>query len=120
MSCCNLSFSSNYALNKALDKLPVAGPRWQRIQKTIVGTLKDAKGEDFLKEEIEIWVRDIIEVIQELIGNTGYGSNLVFVPHQVQLDGDPLQQRIDEMWTADWWMQIQVFTLILSSQKILT
>jgi hypothetical protein len=108
MERCHLSFSSNYALNKLLDQLPSAGPRWQRIQRTITGTLKDAKGENFLKEEIEIWVRDIVEVVRELIGNTAYGNKLVFVPQRVDIDGDPSRRKIDEMWTADWWMRIQV------------
>ncbi|KAF8598297.1 hypothetical protein BDV93DRAFT_534372 [Ceratobasidium sp. AG-I] len=123
MERCRLSFSSNYALNDLLDKLPSAGPRWRRIQKTIVGTLKDAKGENFLKEEVEIWVRDIVEVIQELIGNAAYGSKLVFVPQRVEIGGDPTKQKIDEMWTGDWWMRIQnllppgatVVPIILSS-----
>lgn len=107
MERCNLSFSSNYALNNVLDKLPSAGPRWKRIQRTILGTLKDSKGEP-LKEEVEIWVRDIVEVIQELIGNASYGKNLVFVPQRVEINGDPAKQKIDEMWTGDWWMRIQV------------
>ncbi|CAE6475454.1 unnamed protein product [Rhizoctonia solani] len=104
---CELSFSSNYALNKLLDKLPAAGPRWRRIQRTIEGTLKDSKGERFLTEDIEIWVRDIIEVVRELIGNTSYGQKLVFVPQRVDVNGDPSNRKIDEMWTANWWMRIQ-------------
>ncbi|KEP46797.1 hypothetical protein V565_181170 [Rhizoctonia solani 123E] len=104
---CQLSFSSNYALNKILDKLPAAGPRWRRIQRTITGTIKDAKGAKFLTEEIEIWVRDIIEVIRELIGNASYGQKLVFVPQRVEINGDPSNRKIDEMWTADWWMRVQ-------------
>ncbi|EUC60634.1 hypothetical protein RSOL_356350, partial [Rhizoctonia solani AG-3 Rhs1AP] len=104
---CQLSFSSNYALNKILDKLPAAGPRWRRIQRMITGTMKDAKGAKFLTEEIEIWVRDIIEVIRELIGNASYGQKLVFVPQRVEINGDPSNRKIDEMWTADWWMRVQ-------------
>ncbi|KAG8730719.1 hypothetical protein FRC10_002397, partial [Ceratobasidium sp. 414] len=123
MERCQLSFSSNYALNKLLDKLPSAGPRWTRIQRTITGTLKDTKGANFLKEEIEIWVRDIVEVIKELIGNMAYGNKLVFVPQRVEINNDPSRRKIDEMWTADWWMRIQnllppgatVVPIILSS-----
>ena len=92
-----------------MDKLPAAGPQWRRIQRTIIGTLKDAKGTKFLTEEIEIWVRDIIDVIRELIGNASYGQKLVFVPQRVEINGDPSNRRIDEMWTADWWMRIQVY-----------
>lgn len=112
MERCNLSFSSNYALNSLLDKLPSAGPRWRRIQRTIVGTLKDAKGDNFLKEEVEIWVRDIVEVVKELIGNASYGEKLVFVPQRVEINGNPTKQKIDEMWTGNWWMRIQVLYFI--------
>ncbi|KAG9088781.1 hypothetical protein FRC06_001853 [Ceratobasidium sp. 370] len=107
MECCWLLFASNYALNKLLDKLPSAGPRWRRIQRTITGTLKDTKGVNFLKEEIELWVRDIVEVVQELIRNTAYGNKLVFVPQRVKINNDPSSRKIDKMWTADWWMRIQ-------------
>ncbi|KAG9107022.1 hypothetical protein FRC07_008704, partial [Ceratobasidium sp. 392] len=124
MERCGLSFASNYSLNKLLDKLPSAGPRWTRIQRTITGTLKDANGKN-LKEEIEIWVRDIVEVVRELIGNTTYGKKLVFVPQRVTINGDPSRRKIDEMWTADWWMRIQqklppgstVVPIILSSDS---
>jgi hypothetical protein len=105
---CGLSFSSNYSLNKLLDKLPAAGPRWQRIVKKIEGTLPGPEPGTFLQEEVEIWVRDIIEVIRELIGNTAYGQKLVFVPQRVYLNGDQSQRQINEMWTADWWWRIQV------------
>ncbi|KAG8733506.1 hypothetical protein FRC10_012318 [Ceratobasidium sp. 414] len=124
MECCGLSFGSNYALNKLLDKLPSAGPRWTRIQRTITGTIKDAKGKP-LQEDIEIWVRDIVDLVRELIGNASYGHKLVFVPRQVETNGDPLKRTIDEMWTADWWMEIQkklpsgatVVPIILSSDS---
>lgn len=105
---CRLSFSSNYSLNKLLDKLPTAGPRWKRIVKTIEGTIAGPKPGQVLKEEVEIWVRDIIEVVRELIGNTAYGEKLVFVPVKPPDPGDPTPRKIDEMWTADWWLRIQV------------
>jgi hypothetical protein len=76
--------------------------------KTIKGTVAGPKPGTTLKEEVEIWVRDIIEVIRELIGNTLYGQKLVFVPRRVYLNGDQSQRQIDEMWTADWWWRIQV------------
>ncbi|KAG9120223.1 hypothetical protein FRC07_004366, partial [Ceratobasidium sp. 392] len=121
MERCGLSFGSNYALNQLLDKLPSAGPRWRRIQQRITGTIKDANGK-FLTEDIEIWVRDIVEVVRELIGNTAFGKKLVFVPQRVEINGT---RKIDEMWTADWWMRIQqqlpdgatVVPIILSSDS---
>ncbi|KAF8605584.1 hypothetical protein BDV93DRAFT_570162 [Ceratobasidium sp. AG-I] len=76
VSRCGLSFASNHSLNNLLDKMPSAGPRWTRIQRTITGTIKDANGKD-LQEDIEIWVRDIVEVIRELIGNTTLSQPLL-------------------------------------------
>ncbi|KAG8794412.1 hypothetical protein FRC12_024650 [Ceratobasidium sp. 428] len=121
MERCGLSFGSNYALNKLLDKLPSTGPRWTRIQRMITGTIKDANGKN-LTEDIEIWVRDIIDVIRELIGNTTYGQKLVFVPQRVKVNST---RKIDEMWTADWWMRIQqqlppgstIIPIVLSSDS---
>jgi hypothetical protein len=104
-----LSFRSNYALNKLLDKLPTAGPRWRRIEKTITGDINGGDGKP-LTEVIEIWVRNILDVIRELLGNVAYGKKLVFVPRRVYLDPDGTQRKIDEMWTADWWWEIQVST----------
>ncbi|CCO36287.1 hypothetical protein BN14_10419 [Rhizoctonia solani AG-1 IB] len=104
--CAGLSFASNYALNKLLDKLPVAGPKWRRIKRKIEGNIcgKDGKR---LTKIVEIWMRDILEVVKELLGNIAYGKQLVFVPQKIYLDGTGGQRKIDEMWTADWWNEIQ-------------
>ncbi|CCO35137.1 hypothetical protein BN14_09252 [Rhizoctonia solani AG-1 IB] len=83
-----LSFTSNYALNKLLDKLPVAGPRWQRIEQKIEGNVRGKN-------------------VKELLGNIAYGKQLVFVPQKIYLNGTGGQRKIDEMWTADWWNEIQ-------------
>ncbi|EUC56746.1 hypothetical protein RSOL_193550 [Rhizoctonia solani AG-3 Rhs1AP] len=101
---CGLSFSSNYALNKLLDKLPTAGPKWRRITRKITGNVVGANGKK-LTELVEIWIRDILKVVEELLGNIAYGKQLVFVPRKVYLDGS--ERKIDEMWTADWWNEIQ-------------
>jgi hypothetical protein len=53
-------------------------------------------------------MRDILEVVQELLGNLAYGKQLVFVPQKVYLNGADGERKIDEMWTADWWNEIQV------------
>jgi hypothetical protein len=102
-----LSFTSNYALNKLLDKLPTTGPRWRCIERTITGNITGTNGK-LLKEDVKIWVRDILDVIRELLGNVTYGKQLVFVPGRVYLNENGTEQRIDKMWTADWWNNIQV------------
>ncbi|GAB1520445.1 hypothetical protein RhiTH_003520 [Rhizoctonia solani] len=99
-----LSFSSNHTLNKLLDKLPTAGPKWRRITQKITGNITGANGKK-LTELVEIWMRNILQVVEELLGNIAYGKQLVFVPQKVYLDDG--KRKIDEMWTADWWNETQ-------------
>lgn len=73
----------------------------------ITGNIVGADGKT-LTELVEIWMRDILEVVQELLGNIAYGKQLVFVPQKVYLNGNDGERKIDEMWTADWWSEIQV------------
>ncbi|KAB5588277.1 hypothetical protein CTheo_8281 [Ceratobasidium theobromae] len=88
-----------------LIKLPIIAERCGlSFARTIPNSSKPGA---FLTEEVEIWVQDIIEVVCELIGNTAYGQKLVFAPCWIYLNGDENQQKIDEMWTADWWLRIQ-------------
>ncbi|KAG8743109.1 hypothetical protein FRC11_014025, partial [Ceratobasidium sp. 423] len=103
---CGLSFTSNYALNRLLDKLPTIGPRWRRIERKIEGSVIGMDGKK-LTELVEIWMRDILEVVRELLGNIAYGKQLVFVPQKVYLNGVGGERKFDEMWTGDWWNEIQ-------------
>jgi hypothetical protein len=102
-----LSFTSNYTLNRLLDKLPPAGPKWRCKVKTIVGDVIGPDGKP-VTEDVEIWVRDVMDLVREILGNPAYGKQLVFAPRRVYLDKDKKERKIDEMWTADWWWKIQV------------
>ncbi|KEP47459.1 hypothetical protein V565_154940, partial [Rhizoctonia solani 123E] len=102
-----LSFGSNYKLNKLLAKLPLAGPKWNVKAVTITG---DKIGPDNkpIVEKVELWFRDILGVIRELLGNHIYGMDLVFAPRQAFNDAAKTQRVYDEMWTGDWWLRLQV------------
>jgi hypothetical protein len=69
----SLLFTSNYALNKLLDKLPVAGPRWQQIEWKIKGNVCSKNGKRLTKI-IEIWMCNILKVVKELLGIIAYGK----------------------------------------------
>ncbi|KAF9562392.1 hypothetical protein CPC08DRAFT_797291, partial [Agrocybe pediades] len=62
---CNLSFHNNYSFLKKVDALPT-GPGWTCEIVTVVG---DRVGEDgcLLQEELELWMRDPIEIVKDLI-----------------------------------------------------
>lgn len=61
-----------------------------------------------MTDEVELWKRDVIEVVQELLENTTYGDKLVFAPQPTFLDANQTEQSYGEMWTGEWWLKIQV------------
>ncbi|CAE6472817.1 unnamed protein product [Rhizoctonia solani] len=101
-----LSFGSNYKLNKLLDELPLAGPKWDVKAVTITGD-KIGPDNEPIVEKAELWYRDILGVIRELLGNHIYGMDLVFAPRQEFEDTEKTQRVYDEMWTGDWWLRLQ-------------
>lgn len=67
-------------------------------------------GEDgqLMQEGVELWLRDPIECIRELIGNPAFQDYLAYAPERVYADEGATIRRYDEMWTADWWWNLQV------------
>lgn len=59
-------------------------------------------------EDLELWKRDPVECIKELIGNPAFQEHLSYVPERVYSDEAGLNRIYDEMWTADWWYDTQV------------
>ncbi|KAG8974091.1 hypothetical protein FRC05_007839 [Tulasnella sp. 425] len=89
---------------KKLDSLPT-GPQWERTEITVTGDLFDDAGE-VLTEQLEIWRRDPVELVKELIGNPSFCKNLQFAP--VRLRNRRNAKRVfNEAWTADWWWTVQ-------------
>ncbi len=60
------SFKNCRELLKKIDTLP-KGPGWSCDLLTVVGDLEDEEGEK-LVEVLELWRRDLIECVRELIG----------------------------------------------------
>jgi hypothetical protein len=71
---------------------------------TITGNKVGPDGKK-LKEVLELWSRDIIGVIRELLENSTYGNNLVFVPCR---EWSGAERKYGEMWTGEWWWKVQV------------
>ena len=91
---------------KTVDKLWI-GPGWYC---EIIDLAGNQVGEDgrTLAEDLELWRRDPVECVNELIGNPSFKDYISYVPEHVYAD-DAGQDRIyDKMWTADWWWKTQV------------
>ncbi|KAG1831930.1 hypothetical protein DFJ58DRAFT_848128 [Suillus subalutaceus] len=106
-----------------VDKLP-HGPAWSCKKVSIQGNQTDENGW-LLHEDVELWTRDPVECIRDLIGNPLFKEHMVYTPAQAYKDHKGLHRVIDDMWTADWWCDKQkqlpkgatIAPVILTSDK---
>ncbi|THH17858.1 hypothetical protein EUX98_g9049 [Antrodiella citrinella] len=99
------SFKSNKSLKEKIDSLP-QGPEWKHEYVQVSGNVEDEDG-NMMEEELELWSRNPVECVRELIGNPMFDGRMAYAPEQVfaEMDGD---ERIhDEMWTGNWWWKTQ-------------
>ena len=100
------SFKNKRAFYKRIDTLP-RGPKWECEELQIIGDERDDKGK--LKSEVfQLWKRDPVECIKELIGNPGFRNHLRYSPQRAYEDENGETRIFDEMWTGDWWWNMQV------------
>jgi len=86
-----------------VDRLPV-GPKWTCDVIKVNGNKTDAN-RVAMTEDVELWRRDPVECIKELIGNPRFAESLVYAPVQV-FRGQ--SREYSEMNTANWWWTVQV------------
>ena len=60
------------------------------------------------KETLHLWKCDPIECIHKLIGNHTFQNNICFAPERAYKDIEGKYRIFDEMWTGDWWWNLQV------------
>lgn len=100
------SFHNKRTFLQKIDALP-HGPEWICEQWELVGDKKDEDG-NACTEEIELWRRDPVACVAELLGNPVFRDFVRFAPEQLFADEDGEDRMIDESWTADWWWDVQV------------
>lgn len=83
------------------------GTQWQSETITLTGDLLDEHGA-VLTDQFELWFRNPLCIIKELISNPAFNGFVSYTPERVY-DDDTGETRVyDEMWTADWWWDMQV------------
>ncbi|KAG5633133.1 hypothetical protein H0H81_010641, partial [Sphagnurus paluster] len=94
-----------------IDSLP-GGVSWSCVDINVEGDAtdleKDPSGGTMQHEAVELWYRDPVECVEELMANPAFKSVMKYAPEQIFLDAKGEVQVIDEMWTAKWWWEIQV------------
>ncbi|KAH9942200.1 uncharacterized protein BXZ73DRAFT_87866 [Epithele typhae] len=120
----DLSFRNKYELLKKLDQLPGGAAEWICNEWELVGDEKDDNG-NLKTENVELWRRDPVEIVRELLGNPVFDGVVRFAPERLVASKDGSEIVIEEMWTADWWWETQgilpagatIAPVILSSDK---
>ena len=101
-----LSFGNKRAFYKCIDTLP-HGPKWDCKPFEIIGDELDEKNQQ-RSEIIYLWKRNPVECIKELIGNPAFQNNLCYTPEKVYEEIEGKNRVFNEMWTGDWWWNLQV------------
>ena len=79
------SFSNSCKLYQLVDELP-RGSEWIRETFEVKGDKRTPDGKDFMKEELEIWMRNPVELVKELMSNPSFQDVLVYAPEKRFMD----------------------------------
>ncbi|KAI9570029.1 hypothetical protein HD554DRAFT_2204195 [Boletus coccyginus] len=109
------SYGSNYTFLRLMDKLPT-GPEWTCKLVHIHGDLGPLDEnnvamegiQDGETEELELWMCDLVACIRELMGNPAFDGSMAYAPEMVYTNAEGRTHQYDEMWTANWWWDMQL------------
>ncbi|KAK6971867.1 hypothetical protein R3P38DRAFT_3241554 [Favolaschia claudopus] len=99
------SFHNKRAFLKHIDALP-HGPEWYCQIFEITGDEVDGDGKK-KTESLELWYRNSIDCIREFLSNPAFKEKMNFVPRRFFRNPDGTNREWSEMWTAEWWWEIQ-------------
>ncbi|KAJ7147090.1 hypothetical protein C8R43DRAFT_1196388 [Mycena crocata] len=122
------SYSGKAEFFDKIDSLP-GGVKWHCKNLDTKGDLpdleKDPSGTTMRREQNELWWRDPVECVEELMGNPLFRDAMRYAPEKLFADQTESNEVVNEMWTASWWWELQkrlppgatIAPLILSSDK---
>ena len=106
------SFHNNRSPLKKIDAL-LRGPEWSYELLEIKGDILDAGGSPWT-ETVELWRRNPVKCVQELIGNPDFKQYMKYTPYRLYMSDDGMDQCWEEMATGSWWWDVQVISNIFS------
>ncbi|KZS96521.1 hypothetical protein SISNIDRAFT_407267 [Sistotremastrum niveocremeum HHB9708] len=99
-------FSSARGLYKTIDTLP-KGPEWKTSDIKVTGDRLTDDGAPEV-ETVELYFRNILECIQDIIGDPALKDDMKCAPCRVWSDETKTERFYSEMWTGDWWWETQM------------
>ena len=100
------AYSNKDKLLRAVDSLP-PGVQWNLENIKLTGDMVDEEG-NTMTEELELWYRDPVECIRELVGNPMFQDAMKYAPEKLFEDKEGNDEVVNEMWTGEWWWKLQV------------
>lgn len=88
--------------------MPTQGAGWTCDIVTSKGNQVNDEGDLMPVEKLELWRRDPVECVRELLGNPALKEYMKYAPERVYEDVEQTTRVFDEMWTGDWWWDTQV------------
>ncbi|KAK0474131.1 hypothetical protein EDD18DRAFT_1313532 [Armillaria luteobubalina] len=95
----------NHNILATIDQLP-DGVAWKLQTLKLTGDKLDVDGKA-LTEDLELWWRDPLEVIKDLMGNPAFCEVMKYAPEKLFEDVAGERAIVNQMWTAEWWWQLQ-------------
>jgi hypothetical protein len=105
--------NANHFCN-AVDMLPAPHKPLTCKKVKLIGNLRTKAGKHRV-EMLELWTRDIVDVVEDLLGNATFRDHTAFKPEKVYHDKGSTNHIYDETWTCDWWAEMQVCLLIITT-----
>jgi len=91
---------------KAINELPQAS-QWALKVVKVKGDLVGVNGKH-KEEEVKLWMRNPVNCVRELMANPDFTKIVSYEPQQAFSDATGNTRQYDEMWTGDWWWEVQV------------
>jgi hypothetical protein len=79
------TFHNKDALLKKIDELPSFGLEFQCTRISVNGNLQDPNGNN-LTEDLELWHRDPVKCVEELISNPAFQNVMHYAPERIYED----------------------------------
>ncbi|GLB44066.1 putative zn-finger domain-containing protein [Lyophyllum shimeji] len=119
------SFCNNRKFLQKIDNLLTRGPEWTCDIISAQGNVTNDDNELLAPEKLELWCRNPVDCIKELLSNPALVDDLSYAPERVYADKEGKIRIYDEMNTGDWWWETQaklpvgstIAPLIISSDK---
>ena len=101
-----LDFTNKEHLFAKVNAIP-GGAAWKCKAWDEIGDLLDAQGNP-LTERVELYMRDAVDCIEELMGNPIFKDLLRYAPERWYEDEQGRKRLYGDMWTGEWWWRLQV------------